>query len=156
MDDLEQVSQHADNPKIAGNMSDSFPDSLSKWERFLGFAINDKQIFYIAIEINGQASGGIGLKPCEDVHRYNAEMGYWLSEKYWGKGIMTEVVIEFVQLSFHRFPDIRRIFARPFGTNISSRAVLEKAGFKLEARFEKTIFKNGKLLDEYIYAIRRK
>jgi RimJ/RimL family protein N-acetyltransferase len=65
------------------------------------------------------------------------------------------VVTEFVKLSFHRFPDIQRIFASPYGTNISSHAVLEKAGFKLEARLNKTIIKKGKLLDEFIYAIRR-
>jgi RimJ/RimL family protein N-acetyltransferase len=76
MDDLKHVFKNADNPKITENMSDSFPDSLSKWERFLEFAINDKQVFYLAIEIKGKVSGGIGLKPCEDVHRYNAEIGY--------------------------------------------------------------------------------
>ena len=51
--------------------------------------------------------------------------------------------------------DITRIFARPFGTNASSQRVLEKTGYKLEARFEKTLFKNGEFIDELIYAIRR-
>lgn len=51
--------------------------------------------------------------------------------------------------------DINPIYAIPFGTNISSQKALEKAGFILEGKFEKTIFKNGEYQDEFIYAIRK-
>ena len=82
-------------------------------------------------------------------------MGYWLAEKYWGQGIITKAISEMVKFAFNTY-DIDRVFARPFGTNIPSQRVLEKAGFQLEARFEKTLFKNGEYLDELIYAIRQK
>jgi RimJ/RimL family protein N-acetyltransferase len=81
-------------------------------------------------------------------------MGYWLAEDYWGKGIMPEAIRQMVEYSFNNL-DIDRIFARPFGINIASQRVLEKAGFILEARFEKTILKNGEHLDEMYYAVRK-
>lgn len=81
-------------------------------------------------------------------------MGYWLAEPYWGKGIITGAVKEIVRYGFEMW-DIDRIFARPFGLNIASQKVLEKCGFRLEAKFEKTYFKNNEFIDELVYAIRR-
>ena len=81
-------------------------------------------------------------------------MGYWLAEPFWGKGIITAAIRQMVEYGFKTW-DITRIYARPFGSNIASQKVLEKAGFRLEVRFEKTIFKNGVFEDELIYAIRR-
>jgi RimJ/RimL family protein N-acetyltransferase len=81
------------------------------------------------------------------------ELGYWVAEPFWGKGIMTKAVLQMVDYGFKTF-DITRIFARPFGTNIASQTVLEKAGFILEARLDKTLYKNGEFLDELIYAVR--
>ena len=77
-----------------------------------------------------------------------------LSQEYWGQGIMTEAVRQLVEYAFQTF-DITRIFARPFGTNKSSQRVLEKSGFALEARFEKTLFKHGEFIDELVYAKRK-
>ena len=154
-DDLDCVSKNADNPDITKFMSDGFPDSKDKWKSFLEFATNDTSILYLAIEIDGQAVGGIGVSPKKDVTRKNAELGYWLAEKYWGHGIMTRAIGEIVFLSFETL-DINRIYATPFGSNFTSHRILEKAGFKLEARFEKIVIKNGEFLDELVYAIRRK
>ena len=67
---------------------------------------------------------------------------------------MTNAVIQMLDYGFKTF-EIERIFARPFGTNIGSQKVLEKAGFVLEGKFKKTIYKSGKYLDELIYAVRR-
>ncbi|MDV7400217.1 GNAT family protein, partial [Arthrospira platensis SPKY1] len=77
----------------------------------------------------------------------------WLAEPFWGRGIVTEAIKQVVDFAFNTY-DINRIFARPFGTNIASQRVLEKAGFTLEARLEKTLYKNGEYLDELIYSVR--
>ena len=82
-------------------------------------------------------------------------MGYWLAEPFWGHGIITKAIIEIVGYGFENLQDIDRIFARPFGSNKASQRVLEKAGFQLEGRFEKTLWKNEQFEDELIYAIRR-
>lgn len=135
-------------------MSDAFPDSCEKWKSFLEFATKDTERLYLAIEINGEAAGGIGISPEKDVLRKNAELGYWLSESYWGNGIIPKAISEIVNLAFNRF-DIERVWAAPFGSNTASHRALEKASFKLEARFEKIVFKNNEMLDELVYAIRK-
>ena len=81
------------------------------------------------------------------------ELGYWLAEPFWGNGIMSKAIEEIVDYGFDKF-QITRIFARHYGSNKASQRVLEKAGFVLEATFEKTFYKNGEFLDELVYAIR--
>jgi RimJ/RimL family protein N-acetyltransferase len=110
---------------------------------------NPTKVF--AIDVNGEAVGSIGIFPQKDIHAKSAEMGYWLAEEFWGKGVIPKAIQKIVDYGFRTF-DIVRIFTRPFSTNINSQRVLEKAGFTLEARLEKAIFKNGEYLDEMIYA----
>ncbi len=83
----------------------------------------------LAIEVNGEASGGIGLHGLKDVYRYNVEIGYWLSERHWGKGIMSEAVAAMVNHAFTQGSWLR-IFACIYENNPSSMRVLEKNGFK--------------------------
>jgi [ribosomal protein S5]-alanine N-acetyltransferase len=157
MADLDHLVQNANNPKIAGNMTDAFPHPYYRenGKAFIEFATRDNPVHIFAIEINGESSGGIGIHPQSDIYRQNAELGYWLAEKYWGNKIISRAIPQVVDIAFNKF-NIERIFARPFSTNLASQKVLEKSGFKLEARFEKTIIKNGILLDELVYALRRK
>ncbi|MBS1795317.1 MAG: GNAT family N-acetyltransferase [Acidobacteria bacterium] len=154
IEDLEDVARAADNPRIRANMSDEFPDSAEKWAKFLAAVVDNERILYRAVEIDGRVGGAIGIGPQTGVHRRNAELGYWLAEEFWGRGIITAAIREIVALGFAAF-DIDRIFARPFESNAGSHRALEKAGFRLEARFEKTIVKDGALLDELVYAVRR-
>jgi ribosomal-protein-alanine N-acetyltransferase len=78
-------------------------------------------------------------------------MGYWLGEPFWGRGIMTEAVAGFTHWAFDAF-DLQRIFAEPFAGNTASVRVLEKAGFVCEGRMRASVFKDGKVLDSFIYA----
>ena len=107
-----------------------------------------------AIEVDGEACGGIGLHPQGDIFCKNAEMDYWLSQDQWGKGIMSKAIGQMVKYGFEHF-DIDRIFARPFGGNIGSQKALEKNGFVLEAKLKETIWKDGQYENEHIYAIRK-
>ncbi len=154
--DLDTLVHYADNPRIAGNLTDQFPHPYTResGERFILLATGQTPNHILAIDVDGRAVGAVGLHPQKDIYRKNAEMGYWLAEPYWGRGIMTQAVRQMVNYGFDRW-DITRIYARPFGRNIASQRVLEKAGFTLEARLEKTIFKSGVFEDELIYAVRR-
>lgn len=154
--DLESLVRYANNPEIAKNMSDLFPYPYTEenGKEFISFAIKENPARLFAIVIDGQAVGGIGILPQDDIHCRNAELGYWLGEPFWGKGIITGAIKRVTEIAFSCF-DIDRIFARPFGTNAASQRALEKAGYIPEAKFEKTIFKNGEYLDELVYAIRR-
>jgi RimJ/RimL family protein N-acetyltransferase len=154
--DLDNLVKHANNLHIARYLTNAFPHPYTRegGERFIQFATQDDPIHIFAIEVNGEAVGGIGLHPQSDIHEKNIELGYWLAEPFWGQGIVTSAVREMVDFAFRTY-DITRVFARPFGSNIGSQKVLEKAGFVLEARLEKTIFKFGVFEDELIYAVRR-
>ena len=154
--DIDSLMEYANNSKIAANLTNQFshPYTRDSGERFIAMATQHSPPTIFAIDINGKASGGIGLHPQTDIHVKNAELGYWLAEPFWGQGIMTKAVTQIVDYGFKNL-DITRIFARPFGINIASQKVLEKAGFVLEGRFKDTIYKNGEYLDELFYAVRK-
>lgn len=153
--DLVSLVKYANNANIAKNMTNGFPHpyTLENGQNFLNMAIaNHKSIK--CIDINGEACGGIGLHLQNDIQCKNAELGYWLAEPFWGKGIVTDAIKQMVNYGFENF-DINRIYARPFGTNLASQKVLEKCGFTLEATLQQTLYKNGEYIDELIYAIRK-
>lgn len=155
--DLDILIEYANNPHIAQNLRDGFPHPYTRQDgkTFISSVCteNPTKVFAITID-NNHPIGSIGVFPQTDIHRKNAEIGYWLAEPFWGKGIMADAVRQMVDYGFRTF-DINRIFASPFGNNKASQRVLEKSGFTLEARLEKTLYKDGKFLDEYIYGIRR-
>ena len=157
INDLDSLVKYANNPNIANNLTDKFPYPYTKenGKMLIEFATKNTPTTIFSIDINGEVCGGIGIHPQEDVHRKNAELGYWLAEPFWRNGIITKAIIQIVEYGFINF-DITRIFARPYGTNVASQRVLEKAGFTFEGRFEKTLFKNGEFKDELIYACRKK
>ncbi len=154
--DLPSLVRHANNPNIARQLTNQFPSPYTEVHAnaFIEMATSHDPVRIMAIVINGEACGGIGIHPQSDVYCKNAELGYWLSESYWGKGIVSQLIPKMIHHGFENFP-IDRIYARPYGRNIASQKVLEKSGFKLEAKMEKTFYKNGEYLDELIYAIRR-
>jgi [ribosomal protein S5]-alanine N-acetyltransferase len=154
--DLHCLVNNANNWNIAKNMTDKFPFPYTETDgnEFIEWATQDYPMHILAIDIGGEAVGGIGIHPQDDIHKKNAELGYWLAETYWGRGVMTLAVKQMVDFAFNTY-DIDRVFARPFGTNKSSQRVLEKAGFTLEAILAKVLYKNNECMDEYIYGIRR-
>lgn len=156
IEDLDSLVLYANNNNIAKFMTDMFPHpyTIDKGREFIEYVSRSNPPNILAIEIEGRAAGGIGVHPQSDIHRKNAELGYWLAEPYWGKGIITKAVLQMVDYGFKNW-DVNRIYARPFGTNLASQKVLEKAGFTLEAQFAKTLFKNGEYIDELVYAIRK-
>lgn len=88
----------------------------------------------------------------EDVFRFSAELGYWLGEPYWGRGLMTEAVKAAVEYGFTELR-LKRIFAGVFETNPASAKVLEKAGFVFESRMSKAVFKEGQFLDQLMFVM---
>jgi len=155
-EDVPSLAHYANNLKIARFMTNRFPHPYTEEDAraFIKLAMSHEPTKIFTIDIDGKASGGVGLFQQEDVHCKNAELGYWVAEPFWGKGIVSAAILEMIDYGFNTF-DIDRIYAVPFGPNTASQRVLEKTGFKLEARFEKTIFKHGEQLDELVYAIRK-
>ena len=128
-------ARYADNRRIWINLRDVFPHhyTLADARFFLELMATEKPQTTFAIATASEAIGCIGLRLGADVHRRTAELGYWLGEPFWGRGIMTEAVGAFTPRAFEWF-DLVRIYAEPFASNASSIRVLEKAGFACEGR----------------------
>ena len=154
--DLESLVKYANNPNIAEHLTNAFPHPYTEenGQAFIQYANSAEPLHIFAIEIDGEAVGGIGIHPQTDIMCKNAELGYWLAEPFWGNGIVSKAIAQMVDYGFSTF-DIVRIYARPFGSNLASQKVLEKNGFVLEARIAQNIFKNGVFQDELIYAVRK-
>lgn len=104
--------------------------------------------------MDGKAVGNIGFTVKDDIYRYNAEIGYWVGEEYWGRGIMTEAIPIMTDYIFANF-QVNRIFACVLEGNMASMRVLTSAGYQQEAIHRKAAVKNNQYLDEYVYAILR-
>jgi len=157
LSDAPQLATFANSKKIADNLRDAFPYpyTIKDANNYIQAAINDDQSAKLfAIDINGLAIGSIGAIFKNDVYRMNVEIGYWLAEEYWGKGIATTSILLIVKYIFDNFDTIR-IYAETYADNIGSRKALEKAGFRKEARLKNSIIKNDIIRDSIIYALLR-
>lgn len=157
-EDAADVARYADNEKIARNLRDVFPHpyALADARDFVDICItgDPEMSLFRAIEVDGRAVGSIALCRGSDVYQKTAELGYWLAEAYWGRGIMTRAVKRICKEGFSRW-DIQRIYAEPFAHNAGSRRVLEKAGFFLEGVMRRGVYKRGKVCDFCMYALLR-
>jgi ribosomal-protein-alanine N-acetyltransferase len=153
MTDAESLTKHANNRNVACNLRDTFPHpyTIENAKVFLTRSTIDQPRKIFCIEIDGAAVGGIGIRIAEDIHRHVGQLGYWLGEEFWGRGIMTEAVSEFVNYCFKKFP-LHRVYAEAYANNPASARVLEKAGFVLEGRLRKNVVKDGKILDSLLFA----
>ena len=155
-DDKAALLRYADNPKIARNLMDGFPNPYTPADadQWLQLATTADPVTNFALEIDGEAGGGVGLMLRQGNFRRSAEIGYWLAEPYWGRGIATEATIALTEWAFATF-DLCRITAGVFSWNPGSMRVLEKAGYTLEAVHRKAIVKLGETLDAHLYTLVR-
>lgn len=157
LSDLDALVKYANNAKVSQLLRDQFPFPFTgvEAEVWLMEACNQHTETNFAIANNQELIGSVGINPQEDVNRFSTEIGYWLGEPFWEKGIVTDAVRVFTKYVFENF-DLNRIFANVFEGNIASEKVLMKARYQKEAVLKKAVFKNGKFLDQYIYAILKK
>ena len=155
-EDRDSLVTHADNVQIASYMRDGFPNpyTLADADRFIAMATGDQPHLFLAIEMDGSAVGGIGIYFPGDIYRQTGEIGYWISQEYRGRGIVTDAIRVILPVAFKSY-DIIRIQAGVFSNNPVSMRVLIKNGFLLEAVHKNAITKYGIILDEYLYVIFR-
>jgi len=152
MQDASSLVKHGNNVNVAATLRDAFPSPYTPEDarRFIAMATGPTPDLFLAIDIGGEAVGGVGIHVLNDVKHRTAEIGYWLAEPFWGRGIATDAVRALVPVAFGRY-DINRLQAGIFSTNPASMRVLEKCGFSREAVHKDAIFKNGVFLDEVLY-----
>jgi len=158
MSDACDLAKLLNNKKIMDNLRDGlpYPYTTKDAEEFITAMLlaDQDRTFAFAIVCDDRVAGSIGVFRCENIHFRTAEMGYYIGEPYWGRGIMTSAVKQTCQYIFEH-TDIIRIFAEPFSYNAASCRVLEKAGFTFEGLLRSNAVKNGKVLDMKLYSLIR-
>jgi len=151
--DLDSLVRHADSRQIWINLRDRFPHPYGRGDgrRFIRAARKMSPETFFAIAVGGEAVGGIGYVLQQDVERVSAEIGYWLGEAFWGRGIVTEALAAVTRYAIEQH-QLTRVFAVPFAYNAASCRVLEKAGYVLEARLRRSAIKDGTVIDQLQYA----
>jgi len=157
--DVPALARLADNRSVWRNLRDAFPHPYAKKDARAWVRIVTRQFpcMHFAIELEGNISsqptlaGGIGVIPGSDVHAGTAEIGYWLGEPLWGRGIMTAALASFTDFAFVEFR-LRRLYAHVLEWNSPSMRVLEKCGYAAEGRLRKSAIKDGVVADEILYA----
>ena len=155
LSDARDLATALSNKKIQDNLRDGLPYPYTEQDgkEFISamLAANENDTFAFAITVNGKVIGSIGAFRQGNIHRQTAELGYYISEEYWNKGIMTEAVKQLCDYVFSN-TDIIRIYAEPFAYNIGSCRVLEKAGFQYEGTLRSNALKNGNVFDMKMYS----
>ena len=156
LSDAKELSMALSNRKVQDNLRDGLPypyteqDGVDYISAML--SADEKETFAFAITVDEKVVGSIGVFRQGNIHRQTAELGYYVAEEYWGKGIMTEAVKQIGEYVFDK-SDIVRIYAEPFAYNVASCRVLEKAGFQYEGTLRSNAVKNGKVIDMKMYSL---
>ena len=151
--DAAALAKIANNKKIWDNVRDRLPYPYTKKDAKEWLALVKKQkqpVTTFCVEADGNLAGSIGFTIKEDVYRKNAEIGYFIDEEYWGKGIATEAIRQMVDYIQKKI-DVIRIYAEVFDYNKPSMKVLEKNGFYLECIRKKAAIKNDVIVDDYVW-----
>jgi len=156
LEDADDLVSICNNKKVWNNVRDLMPYPYNKSDAkdFIEMTKTKNPLHNFCIEVDGDVVGNIGVVLFTDVYRKKIEIGYVMHEKYWGKGYATEAVRQMVDYSWKTF-DVVKIFAGIFNFNKASMRVLEKNGFQLENINRKSVYKNEKFLDEYIFSLFR-
>ena len=152
--DRDAIVKHANNRNVWINLRDRFPHpyTVNDARRWLDMVVGQEPETNFAIAVADEAVGGIGFTVQHDVARRSAEIGYWLGEEFWGRGIGTEALIAVTDYAFSNY-DVCRLYAHVFDWNRASARVLKKAGYEFEGRMKKSVTKDGQTVDQLMYAM---
>ena len=151
--DVDALERYANNYKIWINLRDAFPHPYTRQHArdFIRAIRNRTPETTFAIAVGDEAVGSIGFVLHPDVERVSAEIGYWLAEPFWGRGLATEALVGVTKYAIETH-QLTRVYALPFAWNAASCRVLEKAGFVVESRLRRSAIKNGHVTDQMQYA----
>lgn len=150
--DAQTLATIANNRNIYNNVRNSFPSpyTVINAMQWINLQRDTKPTVSFAIEFNGLLAGSIGCILKDDIYNKNIEIGYFLGEGFWNKGIATKAVDLMLQYIKQQF-DVTRIYAEVFESNKASMRVLQKNGFYLESIRKKSAYKNGKYHNDYVW-----
>jgi len=151
--DVDALVEVANDRDIWLNLRDRFPHPYLRHhaESWIEARAQQEVQTNLAICVDDRAIGSIGVIPGTDIERVNAEIGYWIGQAYWGRGIMTAALRAMTRYGITQF-SLTRVFAIPFVENLGSIRVLEKAGYVREGLMKQSAIKDGVIRDQYLYA----
>ena len=154
--DAENLARHANDHGVWQNLRDRFPHpyTVADAEAYITHVAARPVQTSFGIIVEDEAIGSISLMLGEDIARQSAEVGYWIGRAFWGRGIVVEALRATTQYGFETL-SLARVFAVPFATTLRSARVLEKAGYVKEGIMRHSAVKEGKLLDQLLYATYR-
>ena len=156
LSDAKDLAAALSNRKVQDNLRDGLPYPYTEQDgkEFISamLSADENETFAFAIMVDDKVVGSIGIFRQGNIHSQTAELGYYIAEEYWGKGIMTEAVKQICAYVFAK-SDIIRIYAEPFAYNIASCRVLEKVGFQYEGTLRSNAVKNGRVIDMEMYSL---
>ncbi len=154
--DQASIVRHANDRDVWINLRDRFPHPYTsrdarEWLRLVERMVPETNF---AIAVDDEVVGAIGIELQHDVARRSAEIGYWVGKAFWRRGIATLATRALTDWAFANF-DLCRLYASVFAWNPASARVLEKAGYTFEGRLRSSVYKDGKTVDQLLYAIVR-
>lgn len=156
LSDAADLAQALSSKKIQDNLRDGLPYPYTEQDgkEYISamLSADENETFAFAVTADDRVIGSISAFRQGNIHKRTAELGYYIAEEYWGKGVMTEAVKQICEYVFDR-SDMIRIYAEPFADNTASCRVLEKAGFRWEGTLRSNAVKNGKVVDMKMYSL---
>jgi RimJ/RimL family protein N-acetyltransferase len=157
-EDAPALVAHADNPAVARDLFDAFPRpyDLAAATAWASHEANSGAFGRVwAIVVDGGLIGCIGLKQERGWLRCNAEIGYWIGERFWRRGITSDAVRQVTDWAFAALPELTRIYAPVFSWNEGSQAVARKCGYVREGLLRQSAIKDGSVIDRVLWAAYR-
>lgn len=151
--DAPALAEHANDREVWLNLRDRFPHpyALADAEAYIASVMARPIQTSFGIVVDGVVGGNVSLHPGTDIERISAELGYWLGRPFWGRGVISDAVQAVTRHGFEVLK-LHRVFAVPFARNVASARVLEKCGFTHEGLMRRSAIKDGRILDQHLYA----
>ena len=157
--DAEAMRALADNANVARNLFEGFPSPYTALaaQAWCGEEANSGRFGYVwAITAQGVLAGTIGLRPLAGAgDRCNAEIGYWLGEAWWRRGLASDAVRQVTDWAFAALPQLTRVYAPIHARNEGSQAVARRCGYVREGVQKQAIIKDGEVIDLATWATYR-
>ena len=139
-----------DRNYLSDRMPDPYTDESAEWWLNMVEENDEKNGVFREIVVDGKIAGAVSVEQKEDVYRKDSEIGYYLLQEVYSKGIMTEAVRQICEIAFEKL-DIVRITGMVYESNIASKKVLERNNFLLEGVMKQAVIKNNNIYDLCIY-----
>ncbi|MEI8325257.1 MAG: GNAT family N-acetyltransferase [Betaproteobacteria bacterium] len=153
--DAPSLQRHAHDLAVSRNLFDGFPSpyTLADAQGWCDVGCRSAAMGYVwGVDVKGEVVGCVGVRPEDGCFRCNAEVGYWIGQDFWHRGITSEALALVTAWAWSNLPELQRLYAPIFAWNEDSQAVARKCGYFKEAELRRSAIKNGQVIDRVQWA----